>query len=216
MKEFIGKYGGWILTGLLAAVIIYLLFFRPVPNTDNAAAYRKIDSLTADRDQAKTLLFNYAYEATIRETDLQIKNKTLLTQNDFLKLKNDATGQSNVSLAKQVQYYREHQDTAAYDSSCDLLAKQVIDFDVERKDYQINTDKLIQNFSEQINDRDSMITYQSYLIVSDRKLDSAKTKLITTQQGQLVKANKETKLLTWIARGLAVTSGVLFIMFESK
>lgn len=216
MKAFIIKYGGWIGLGITTAVIIYLLFFKPIPNTDNSAAIKSIDSLGKINKQLNGQLTNFAYQYGIMEVALEDQNKTLLTQNDFLKLKTTATSQANVSLAKQVQYYKANEDTTSYDSACDLLAKQVIDYDLERKDYQINTDKLIQNFSEQINDRDSMIVYQSNLIVSDSLLIKAQGKLNNTQQGQLNTLNKRVKLLTWVGRGLLVTSGVLFIMFESK
>lgn len=216
MKDFIGKYGGWIGLGIAVTVIVYLLFFRPVPNTDNAAAFKSIDSLKGLNVQLNERLTSFGYQYAIDVTALETQNKTLLTQNDLLKLKNDAAGQSNYSLAKQVQYYKANEDTTSYDSACDLLAKQVIDYDLERKDYQINTDKLIQNFSQQIEDRDSMITYQSNLIVNDSLLIKAQGKLNNTQQGQLTSLNKRVKLVTWVARALAVTSGFLFIMFESK
>jgi uncharacterized membrane protein YgaE (UPF0421/DUF939 family) len=131
-------------------------------------------------------------------------------------LKNTSAYHSNQSLAKQVQYYKAHKDTVSYDSACDKLALQVINDSVVLQEYIINTDKIVHNFTEQILDRDSMITYQSNLIVSDSLLIKAQSKLNTTQQAQLVKSEKRAKLVAWIARGLAVTSGVLFIMFEAK
>lgn len=215
MKDFIKQYGGWIVTGLLAAVILYLVF-RKVPVNDNAQAFKTIDSLTVINKSLNGQLTNFAYQYGMNQLELTHQKDSLLAQNDFLKLRGDAAYQSNQSLAKQVQYYRVHKDTIAYDSACDRLALQVINDSVVLSDYILNTDKLVQNFTGQILDRDSMITYQSNLIVSDSLLIKAQSKLNTTQQAQLKQMTKRAKLTAWIARGLAVTTGVLFIMFEAK
>jgi hypothetical protein len=215
MKDFIKQYGAWILVGLMSALILYLIF-RPVPVNDNSAAFKTIDSLNSINKGLRNQLTNFAYQFSIESEGLKLKNDTLIAKNDILKFKNDVAYDQNYSLAKQIQYYEAHQDTASYDSACDLLTIRVINDSVTIQDYQINTDKLVQNFSQQINDRDSMIAYQSNLIVSDSLLIKAQGKLNGTQQVQLEKMTKRAKLNAWLARAGAVAIGVLIISVLTK
>jgi hypothetical protein len=147
---------------------------------------------------------------------LNHKSDSLQAQNSVLKFKNDISYDQKVSLAKQIQYYKSHADTISYDSACDLLAKQVINDSVIMRQYEINTGKLIENFTQGINDRDSLINFQSGLIVSDSLLISAQGKLNDIQQAQLNKMTKRAKLNAWLARAGAVAVGALLISVLTK
>jgi hypothetical protein len=215
MKAILIKYGGWILVGLLSGVILYLIF-RPVPKIDDTALIKTKDSLLSINKGLREQLTNFAYQSAIQVEGLNHKSDSLQAQNSVLKFKNDISYDQKVSLAKQIQYYKSHADTISYDSACDLLAKQVINDSVIMRQYEINTGKLIENFTQGINDRDSLINFQSGLIVSDSLLISAQNKLNDTQQAQLNKMTKRAKLNAWLARTGAVAVGALLISVLTK
>lgn len=210
MKEFISKYGGWILATIFGMILIYLIF-RPVPTFDNGAAIKVIDSLSKD---------NAALRIALRETE-KVKGKAI----DSLTKASDSLGDRGIvlqdkleaavdkaySLAKQYEYYKLHNDKVSSDSACNLLAKQVILDSGTIAGYISNTNRLVFTFNEAIAQRDSVNLQQKDLILSDSVLISKQGNLITTQEAQLKKVTKTGKVFAWIGRALfviAVSEGV--------
>lgn len=215
MSDTLKQYGGWILSGLLIGVILYLIF-RPVPVIDNSAEIKTIDSLKVIVKAKDDALVDISYRANIEIGTLKNDLGLLLAKNDVLKFRFDVNYDEKLSLANQVKYYEAHKDTAAFDSACDLLATKVINDSVTLKEYEINTDKLIANFSQGIEDRDSLITFQSNLIVSQKDLIKEQSKLNSTQSGQLVTITRRAKLNGTLAKIGAIAVGILAIVVATK
>ena len=118
---FMKTYGGWIATGILVAVILYLIF-RPVPTFNNSEAIKTIDSLRYDNNRLKTAL--------------QTTEKRLIPKVDSLNKASDSLKKQDSIKSEKINYIlkRESATVAEYnrlksegkptDSICDAAMKQ--------------------------------------------------------------------------------------------
>jgi len=207
---FIKTYLGWIISGLLLGVIIYLLF-RPVPVPDNHILQNRVDSL-AKVDNAKDSAL-MALQARLTPKDDSLTKLVADLQDQAALNVNIMDGHEEIiySLSKQVQYYKAKEDRGAYDSACDLLAKKVISDSLIVRTYQENENHIIQSMGSLISDKDSIIVTQQSVIIEKSALIAAQKTLNETQTKQIKKLSSTGKVFAWVGRALfviAVAEGV--------
>ena len=212
---FIRSYGGWIIVGALAVVIIYLLF-KPVKVPDNSKAIAAIDSLTKENNALRGILRDTDSTERKKVDSLTHVSDSLHEKNDLYKARVDFANRTNIALAHRVNYYSDHADTANMDTTCLMLASRVILDSGIIEGYRVNTDRLIWTMDELSKSKDSIIHAQVDLIYSDSVVMVQQQRLIGTQQTQIKRLANERKLVGWIGRGLAVAVGVLAIMVSHK
>jgi len=204
----------WILVGISIAVILYLVF-RPVPVINNKDLIHKIDSMGNDnallRKSLTAEFFNFSSykDSTTHVIDslqgknIDLKTKIGLTQSEKQDLANEIINIQNHRTGSGTVFFSE------IDSPCIQLARKVLADSLIIGDYQKNTERLIFTFNDAINHRDTIISHQQDLILSDSVLIAQQKDLYKLQETQLKKVQRQGKTSAWLARSLAVVSLVL-------
>jgi hypothetical protein len=203
----------WILLVIGICVIIWLIF-RPVPSTDNKQALHTIDSLTQE---------NLAYKHALNATEATYKPKidslvnisvSVGLDNDILSGKITDLLNTNSKLSENYEILRN--SGQPIDSICELAMRRIPIDSAIIVHYQENNSHLIAVLGQVSSAKDSIILAQHRLILSDSVLIQNQATLNKTQETELKKIKASAKVNAWLARSLAVTAGVLFILFETK
>jgi|GEM_PF-4549131 hypothetical protein len=197
---------GWLLSGILICILLWLLF-RPAPTTDNTAALKTIDSLTTENVRLRKIM-----EGTVDREKPQIDsvlklNDSLLDYQASLQNRIDISDEQNISLSHVIQDLRKQIpvdiNSTAYDSACDLLAKNAENDSLLHKLHEQNLQRVIIGYTKAVDDQDSIIVGQHNLIINDSLLISHQAPLIITQQSQIKKLQKQNKVAK-IAGGILI------------
>lgn len=195
----------WILLGVAIAVILYLVF-RPIPVINNKDLIRKVDSLGNDNTLLRKSLaaefFNFSH---FKDSSTKVID-SLLGRNRAIKQVVTGLQKDKADLANQILNRKPNE---SIDSPCIELARKVISDSLIITDYQKNNELLISGFSNMIGKRDSLITHQQKLILSDSILIAQQKDLYTLQEKQLKSVQRQGKTSAWLARSLAVVALVL-------
>ncbi len=203
----------WILLVIGICVIIWLVF-RPVPGVDNKAAVHTIDSLTGENKALRKAL--NATEATYKPKidSLTSVSVSVGLDNDILSGQVSNLLRVNSKLSENYEILRN--SGQPIDSICELAMRRIPIDSAIITNYQENNSHLIAVLGQVSSSKDSIILAQHRLILSDSILIQNQASLNKTQEQQIKKIQSTAKLNAWLARSLAVTAGVLFILFETK
>jgi hypothetical protein len=210
---------GWALAGAFGIIIIFLLMRGTGATQPYTADLAKIDSL--QKENAILLGQASRKDSIIAANQIAAQSNldSLQLMDQVHKAQIKAASAENLSLAKQVKYYKHHRDTVSYDSACDLLAERVPVQDSIIHAQQVNSDSLTASLSRVIVNLDSAHNADLSLIASDRKVISAQSDLIkktTAADKASTKRSKFNKALARIGGGGAAGAGIAAVVLGSN
>jgi hypothetical protein len=195
----------WILLGIAIAVILYLVF-RPLPVINNKDQIKQIETLTdANNLLRKSLNAEFFNFSSYKDSTTHVID-SLQGRNIDLKSRVNITEAEKQDLALQIL---NHKPNESIDSPCFELARKVLADSLIIGDYQKNTERLIFTFNDAVTHRDTIISHQQDLILSDSVLIAQQKDLYKLQEQQLKKVQRQGKTSAWLARSLSVVALVL-------
>ena len=197
----------WVLVGILLLMLLYVLF-RPAPSIDNSAAQKTIDSLISVNIRLRNI-------NNISDSTKQVAIDSLAKLSDDLADQAvedrdhiDALNSTNTTLYNDYQYAKAHKDAPRVDSLCDIVvAKMKIDSAIVSEMMQHSNDA-IHNLSSQIFLQNQELTGDHELLENDSLLIAKQIALNKTQETQLTKQAKNSKVKT-VAAGILIVAAFI-------